>query len=102
MWESNLRVRLQWVVSPPSGEVCGRGIFGHVLVTGKDIPRLSNCRFKSFVAYLIKAGYTGAEDVHKLLRKPDRWNSIAIHYVPMIIAFTSQLGSMDDGRCYER
>ena len=54
----------------------------------------------AIVTYLIKAGYTGAEDFHKLLDylpKLDRWNSIAIHYVPMIIAFTSQLGSMDDG-----
>ena len=52
----------------------------------------------AIVTFLIKAGYTGAEDFHKLLDylpKLDRWNSIAIHYVPMIIAFTSQFGSLD-------
>ena len=52
----------------------------------------------AIVTSLIKAGYTGAEDFHKLLDylpKLDRWNSIALHYVPMIITFTSQFGSLD-------
>ncbi len=54
----------------------------------------------AIVTYLIKAGYTGVEDFHKLLDylpKLDRWNSIAVHYVPMITAFTSQFGSPDGG-----
>ena len=54
----------------------------------------------AIVAHLIKAGYTGVEDFHKLLDylpRLDRWNSIAIHYVPMITAFTSQFGSPDGG-----
>ena len=54
----------------------------------------------AIVTYLIKAGHTGVEDFHKLLDylpKLDRWNSIAVHYVPMIIAFTSQFGSPDGG-----
>ena len=52
----------------------------------------------AIITSLIKAGYTGVEDFHKLLDylpNLDRWNSIAIHYVPMIIAFTSQFGSLD-------
>ena len=54
----------------------------------------------AIVTYLIKAGHTGVEDFHKLLDylpTLDRWNSIAVHYVPMIIAFTSQFGSPDGG-----
>ena len=54
----------------------------------------------AIIAYLIKASYTGTEDFHKLLDylpKLDRWNSIAVHYVPMIIAFTSKFGSPDGG-----
>ena len=54
----------------------------------------------AIVTYLIKAGHTGVEDFHKLLDylpKLDRWNSIAVHYVPMITAFTSQFGSPDGG-----
>ena len=54
----------------------------------------------AIVTYLIKAGFTGVEDFYKLLDylpKLDRWNSIAIHYVPMIIAFISQYGSPDGG-----
>ena len=54
----------------------------------------------AILTYLIKAGYTGVEDFHKLLDylpKLDRWNSIAVHYVPMITAFTSKFGSPDGG-----
>ena len=54
----------------------------------------------AIVTYLIKAGYTGVENFHELLNylpKLDRWNSIAVHYVPMILAFTSQFGSPDGG-----
>lgn len=54
----------------------------------------------AIVTYLIKGGHTGVEDFHKLLDylpKLDRWNSIAVHYVPMITSFTSQFGSPDGG-----
>lgn len=54
----------------------------------------------AIITDLIKAGYTGVEDFHKLLDylpMLDRWNSIAIHYVPMITAFTSQFGSPHGG-----
>ncbi|CAF9928707.1 MAG: hypothetical protein ALECFALPRED_004119 [Alectoria fallacina] len=54
----------------------------------------------AIVTHLIKAGHTGVEDFNKLLDylpKLDRWNSIAVHYVPMIIAFTAQFGSPDGG-----
>lgn len=54
----------------------------------------------AIVTYLVKAGHTGIEDFHKLLDylpELDRWNSIAVHYVPMITAFTSQFGSPDGG-----
>lgn len=54
----------------------------------------------AIITYLIKAGHTGVEDFHKLLDylpKLDRWNSIAVHYVPIMTAFTSQFGSPDRG-----
>lgn len=48
--------------------------------------------------YLIKANHTGPEDFYKLLdHLPalDRWNNLAIHYVPIILALCSQYGSPD-------
>lgn len=54
----------------------------------------------AIVTLLIKAGHTGVEDFHRLLDhlpNLDRWNSIAVHYVPMMTAFTSQFGSPDGG-----
>ena len=54
----------------------------------------------AIVTHLVKSGHTGVEDFHKLLDylpKLDRWNSIAVHYVPMITAFTSQFGSPEGG-----
>ena len=54
----------------------------------------------AIVTYLIKAGHTGVENFYKLLDylpKLDRWNSIAVHYVPMMTAFVSQFGSSDGG-----
>ena len=54
----------------------------------------------AIVTYLVKGGINGVEDFHRLLDhlpKLDRWNSIAVHYVPMITAFTSQFGSPDGG-----
>lgn len=48
------------------------------------------------LTYLIKASHTGVEDFYKLLEhlpKLDRWNNLAVHYVPVITAFTSQFGS---------
>ncbi len=48
------------------------------------------------LTYLIKANYTGLEDFYKLLEHMallDRWNNIAVHYVPIILAFCSQYGS---------
>lgn len=54
----------------------------------------------AIIAHLVKSGHTGVEDFHKVLDylpKLDRWNSIAVHYVPMITAFTSQFGSPDGG-----
>ena len=49
---------------------------------------------------LIKASHTGLEDFHKLLGhlpKLDRWNNLAVHYVPVITAFVSQFGSPEGG-----
>jgi len=45
---------------------------------------------------LVKANYSGVEDFYKLLEhlpQIERWNNLAVHYVPVIIAFTSQYGS---------
>ena len=49
---------------------------------------------------LIKASQTGVEDFYKLLGhlpKIDRWNNLAVHYVPIITAFVSQFGSPEGG-----
>lgn len=48
------------------------------------------------LTYLVKASHTGVEDFYKLLGhlpKLDRWNNLAVHYVPVIMAFTSHYGS---------
>lgn len=48
------------------------------------------------LTYLIKANHTMTEDFSSFLDSLvdlDRWNSLAMHYVPVIIAFTSQYGS---------
>lgn len=52
------------------------------------------------MAYLIKGDYTNVDDFYKLLEHLptiDRWNDIAVHHVPSILAFTSQYGSPENG-----
>ncbi|KAL8700464.1 MAG: hypothetical protein Q9224_000954 [Gallowayella concinna] len=54
----------------------------------------------AIITYLIKGSYTSTEDFFKLLEHMptiERWNYIAVHYVPSIAAFTSQYGSPDNG-----
>ena len=54
----------------------------------------------AIVNHLIKANHTGTEDFSILLEhlaKLDRWNDLAVHYVPIIAAFTSQFGSSEGG-----
>ena len=54
----------------------------------------------AIVNHLIKANHTGIEDFYKLmahLPRLDKWNDIAVHYIPMITAFTSQFGSPEGG-----
>ena len=51
--------------------------------------------------YLVKFNHTAVEDFYKLLEhlpKLDRWNNLAVHYIPVIVAFTSVYGS-DGGGC---
>lgn len=46
--------------------------------------------------YLVKVGHTAQKDFYKLLdHLPllDRWNSLAIHYMTIILAFCSEFGS---------
>lgn len=55
----------------------------------------------AIVNTLIRVNSSGVEDFFKLLDylpKLDRWNSLAIHYVPVITAFTSHYGSQE-GNC---
>ena len=50
------------------------------------------------IQYLIKGNHTGTEDFYKLLEhlpRLDRMNNLALHYIPCIIAFTSQCGSQE-------
>lgn len=52
----------------------------------------------AILTYLVKANYTGVEDFYKVLDhlpSLDRWNSLALHYVPVFIALASQYGSPD-------
>ena len=54
----------------------------------------------AIVNHLIKANHTGVEDFYKLMdHLPilDKWNDLAVHYVPIITAFTSQFGSPEAG-----
>ena len=54
----------------------------------------------AIVNHLIKANRTGIEDFSRLLEhlaKIDRWSDHAVHYVPIIAAFTSQFGSSEGG-----
>ena len=55
----------------------------------------------AILTYLIKSNYTAIEDFYKLLEhlpKLDRWNNLAVHYVPVIVIFSSTYGSQD-GAC---
>lgn len=50
------------------------------------------------LAHLVKASYTAISDFHKVLEhlpKLVKWNSLALHYIPSIIALISQHGSPD-------
>ena len=54
----------------------------------------------AIVTYLVKANYTAIEDFHKILDfmpKLDRWNNLAVHYVVILLSFTSQYGSDGSG-----
>ena len=54
----------------------------------------------AIVNHLIKANHTGTDDFLIMLEhlaKLDRWNDLAVHYVPIIAAFTSQFGSSEEG-----
>ena len=52
------------------------------------------------VHYLVKSHYTAVDDCYKLLEhlpKIDRWNNVAVHYIPVIVAFTSAYGPEGGG-----
>lgn len=52
----------------------------------------------AILTHLIKASYTAIEDFYKVLEhlpKLFKWNSLALHYIPPIIALTYQHGSPD-------
>ena len=54
----------------------------------------------AIIHYLVRTSRTGVEDFYKLLGhlpKLDRWSNLAVHYVPIITAFTSQFGSPEGG-----
>lgn len=54
----------------------------------------------ALITHIIKGGFTGAEDFHRLLDylpTIEKWNYIAVHYVPIIVAFASQHGSSENG-----
>ena len=50
----------------------------------------------TILAYLVKLNHASLDDLRSLLaqlRFVDRWNSIAVHYVPALISFFNQYGS---------
>ena len=52
----------------------------------------------AILAHLVKASHTAIGDFHKLLEhlpKLVKWNSLALHYIPSIIAMVNQHGSPD-------
>ena len=52
----------------------------------------------AILTHLVKASYTGIEDFYKVLEhlpKLVKWNSLALHYVPLIVALIAQYGSPD-------
>ena len=55
------------------------------------------------ITYLIRGNRTGVEDFYKFLdhlRSLDKWNNLTVHYVPVIIAFSSQCGSPDGSESF--
>ncbi|KAL9584488.1 MAG: hypothetical protein Q9203_004641, partial [Teloschistes exilis] len=54
----------------------------------------------AIVTFLVKGSYTTVDDFLKLLEylpAIERWSQAAVHYVPIIAAFTSHYGSPDHG-----
>ena len=54
----------------------------------------------AIVSYLIKTNHAEIDDFLKLLErlpKLEKWNEQAVHYVPIITAFTSEFGSPEGG-----
>jgi len=54
----------------------------------------------AILTYLVKSNYTAVEDFVKLLehlQRIDRWNNLAVHFVPVIAASTSVFGSQEGG-----
>ena len=52
----------------------------------------------TIITYLVRASHTGVEDFYRILEympQLERWNNVAIHYVPIIAAFTFQYGSQE-------
>ena len=52
----------------------------------------------SILAYLVKGNYTSIADFDQLLqqmRQVDKWNTLAVHYVPALISFASQYGGTE-------
>lgn len=52
----------------------------------------------AIINHLVRAGYSSVEDFFKLLDrmpKVERWSLGALHYIPIITAFTSEYGSPD-------
>ena len=69
-----------------------------VMVIQQDSLNQQHESLAAIVTYLVKANYTGIEDFHKVLDfmpKMDKWNNLAVHYVSILLNFTSQYGSPD-------
>ena len=52
------------------------------------------------LTYLVKENFTMVEDFYKLLDHVpilERWTALSVHYVPILLAFTSQYGSPEGG-----
>ena len=52
----------------------------------------------AIICLLVKASYSAVEDFFKLLDhmpKVDRWNNLALHYIPILAVFSTEYGSAD-------
>ena len=70
--------------------------FGEIMAIQQSSLQEQHGALGAIVTHLVKANYTEVEDFHFILKDVkslDRWSSMTIHYVPILMSFTAQYGS---------